>query len=130
MIVPFAFIGIVLGFTLTGKVLNFIGIIGALGLIGMMIKNSVVLLDEINMELRNGKNKLEATVDSTVSRMRPVILASFTTILGMMPLLWDVMFQSMAITIMFGLLVGTLITLYVVPVLYTVLYRVNTNQKR
>jgi multidrug efflux pump subunit AcrB len=57
-------------------------------------------------------------------------MASFTTILGMLPLLWDVMFQSMAITIMFGLLIGTLITLYVVPVLYTVLYGVNTNQKR
>ncbi len=125
-IVPFALIGIVLGFVTTGANLTFVGIIGALGLIGMMIKNSVVLLDEINIELREGKSKIDAIVNSTVSRMRPVFMASATTVLGMLPLVTDVMFQSLAITIIFGLLVGTLITLFVVPVMYAVLYRVDT----
>lgn len=126
LIVPFALIGIVAGFLITGKTLTFIGIIGALGLIGMMIKNSVVLLDEINIGIRKGKTPYQSTVDASVSRMRPVMMASLTTILGMLPLVWDVMFNSLAITIMFGLLVGSLITLLVVPVMYTVFYGINT----
>ena len=125
-IVPFALIGIVIGFILTGEALSFIGIIGALGLIGMMIKNSVVLLDEINHGIKGGKTALTSTIDAAVSRLRPVMMASMTTILGMLPLLFDPMFKSMAITIMFGLLFGTVITLLVVPVLYTVLFKVKT----
>lgn len=125
-IVPLAFVGVIIGFMVTQQYFNFIGIIGALGLIGMMIKNAIVLLDEINFQLAEGKTKLNAIVDSAVSRVRPVMMASGTTILGMFPLLTDVMFQSMAITIMFGLFVGSLITLLVVPVLYAVLYRVDT----
>ena len=125
-IVPLAFIGIIIGFLVTQKYFNFVGIIGALGLIGMMIKNAIVLLDQINYELKAGKSTLNAIIDSAVSRLRPVMMASGTTILGMIPLLTDVMFQSMAITIMFGLLVGSLITLLVVPVLYAILYKVDT----
>jgi multidrug efflux pump subunit AcrB len=128
LIVPFAFVGIVFGFITTGQTLSFIGIIGALGLIGMMIKNSVVLLDEINIGIRSGKTALISTIDASVSRMRPVMLASLTTILGMFPLLWDVMFNSLAITILFGLLVGSLITLLFVPVMYTVFYRVDVKE--
>ncbi len=122
LIVPFAMIGIVFGYLSTGQTLTFVGIIGALGLIGMMIKNSVVLLDEINIGIRAGKSPLNSTIDASVSRMRPVMMASLTTILGMFPLLWDVMFNSLAITIMFGLFVGSLITLFVVPVMYAVFY--------
>lgn len=125
LIVPFAFIGIVLGLVTTGVFLTFVGIIGALGLIGMMIKNAVVLLDEINQNIRAGKDRLTATIDSALSRLRPVMMASLTTILGMAPLLGDSMFNSAAVVIMFGLAVGSIITLVVVPVLYTVLYRVD-----
>ena len=126
-IVPFAFIGVVLGLVVTGIPLTFAGIIGALGLIGMMIKNSVVLLDEINRNIREGKEALAATIDAAVSRMRPVMMASLTTILGMLPLVTDSMFKSTAVVIMFGLLIGSVITLVVVPVLYTVLFRLDTN---
>ncbi len=126
-IVPFAFIGIVLGLILTGIPLTFAGIIGALGLIGMMIKNSVVLLDEINRNIREGKKAIVATIDAAVSRMRPVMMASLTTILGMLPLITDAMFNSTAVVIMFGLLIGSVITLVVVPVLYTVLFKVDTS---
>lgn len=127
IIVPFAFIGIVPGLIATGVNLTFVGIIGALGLIGMMIKNSVVLLDEINLGLREGKSALKATIDSAISRMRPVMMASLTTILGMLPLVTDATFQSLAIVIMFGLLAGSLITLVVVPVFYAVLFRVDVS---
>jgi multidrug efflux pump subunit AcrB len=125
-IVPFAFIGIVIGLITTHEPLTFIGIIGALGLIGMMIKNSVVLLDEINHGIKNGKQASVATIDAAIYRLRPVMMASLTTILGMLPLLFDPLFKSMAVTIMFGLGFGTVITLMVVPVLYAVLFRVNT----
>ena len=127
MVVPFAFVGVVLGLILTGVPLTFAGIIGALGLIGMMIKNAVVLLDEVNRNLRGGKSRLNATIDAALSRFRPVMMASLTTILGMIPLVTDPMFNSTAIVIMFGLLIGSIITLVVVPVLYTVLYRVDVS---
>jgi len=125
LVVPFAFVGIVLGLATTGVYLTFAGIIGALGLIGMMIKNAVVLLDEINQNIKGGKDRLKATIDAALSRLRPVMMASLTTILGMAPLITDSMFNSTAIVIMFGLAVGSIITLVVVPVLYTVLYRVD-----
>merc|ERR1711916_76433 len=117
-IFPFAFVGIVFGFVTTGGVFNFIGIIGALGLIGMMIKNSIVLLDEINQNLKAGLAQFNSIVTAVIARMRPVVMASMTTMLGMIPLLFDVMFKSMAITIIFGLLFGTIITLFVIPVMY------------
>jgi len=128
MVVPFAFVGIVLGLVSTGVFLTFAGIIGALGLIGMMIKNAVVLLDEINHNLKTGKSRLNATIDAALSRLRPVMMASLTTILGMAPLITDTMFNSTAIVIMFGLAVGSVITLVVVPVLYTVLYKVDGSE--
>lgn len=127
-IVPFAFVGISFGFNVTGGTLTFMGIIGALGLIGMMIKNAVVLLDEINLNIKNGLSPVDATVNSAVSRLRPVMMASLTTILGMMPLLTDPMFSSMAITIMFGLLLGSIITLVVVPILYALFFKVKISK--
>ena len=93
---------------------GFIGIIGTLGLIGMMIKNAIVLLDEINDQIKNGADQLNAIINSAISRMRPVMMASLTTILGMIPLLFDVMFKGMAVAVMFGLLVGSVVTLLVV----------------
>ena len=125
MVFPFAFVGIVLGLVSTNTYLTFAGIIGALGLIGMMIKNAVVLLDEINHNLKAGESRLNATIGAAMSRLRPVMMASLTTILGMSPLITDAMFSSTAIVIMFGLAIGSVITLVVVPVFYTVLYKVD-----
>ena len=125
-IMPLAFIGVIMGFLMTQMYFSFFSIIGTLGLMGMMIKNAVVLLDEINLQLSEGKDKLSAIVDATLSRVRPVMMASLTTILGMLPLAFDDMFKTMAIAIMFGLLVGSVITLIVIPVLYAVLYKVDT----
>lgn len=127
-IVPFALIGIVFGFIVTGAYFNFLSIIGTLGLMGMMIKNCIVLLDEIDINIKEGMSPYNATVESTLSRVRPVMMASLTTILGMLPLLADSMFQSMAITIMFGLLFGSLITLVIVPSFYAVMFRVKTSK--
>jgi multidrug efflux pump subunit AcrB len=126
-IMPLAFIGVILGFLMTGTYFTFFSIIGTLGLMGMMIKNAVVLLDEINLQIKAGKDILNAIVDSTISRVRPVMMASLTTILGMLPLAFDPMFNTMAIAIMFGLLVGSIITLIVIPVIYAVMYKVDTS---
>lgn len=128
MVVPFAFIGISLGFNVTPFNFGFAAIIGTLGLIGMMIKNAVVLLDEINYGIKHGKSQLNSTVDAAVSRLRPVMMASLTTILGMLPLITDSMFKSMAVTIMFGLLVGAVVTLLVVPVLYALFFKITIKQ--
>jgi multidrug efflux pump subunit AcrB len=127
-ILPLAFIGVSYGLWITGKPFGFMAVLGTLGLMGMMIKNAVVLLDQINLDIKEGKQVLLAIIDSAVSRMRPVIMASFTTILGMIPLIPDELFGGMAVAIMFGLLLGSIITLIVVPVLYTVFYRVNTKK--
>jgi multidrug efflux pump subunit AcrB len=127
-ILPLAFIGVSYGLWITGKPFGFMAVLGTLGLMGMMIKNAVVLLDQINLDISEGKDVLMAIIDSAVSRMRPVIMASFTTILGMIPLISDELFGGMAVAIMFGLLIGSIITLIVVPVLYAVFYRVNTKK--
>lgn len=126
ILLPLAFIGVSLGLLITGKPFGFMPMLGTLGLMGMMIKNAVVLLDQINLEINEGKEALLAIIDSVVSRMRPVIMASFTTILGMIPLINDALFGGMAIAIMFGLTIGSIITLIVVPVLYAVFYRIST----
>ena len=128
VILPLAFIGVSYGLWITGKPFGFMAVLGTLGLMGMMIKNAVVLLDQINLDISNGKDVLMAIVDSAVSRMRPVIMASFTTILGMIPLISDELFGGMAVAIMFGLLIGSIITLIIVPVLYAVFYRVSTKE--
>lgn len=125
-VIPLAFIGVSYGLLLTGKAFGFMAILGTLGLIGMMIKNAIVLLDQINLEIGEGKDIAHAIIDSTISRVRPVIMASFTTILGMIPLISDELFGGMAVAIMFGLLIGSVITLIVVPVLYALFYKVST----
>jgi len=128
IILPLAFIGVSYGLWITGKPFGFMAVLGTLGLMGMMIKNAVVLLDQINLDIKEGKDVLMAIIDSAVSRMRPVIMASFTTILGMIPLIPDELFGGMAVAIMFGLLLGSIITLVIVPVLYAVFYRVSTKK--
>ena len=99
-------------------------LLGALALIGLLIKNAIVLIEEIDQQIAEGKEQFTAIVDSAVSRMRPVVLAASTTILGMIPLLPDVFFVNMSITIMGGLAFATVLTLLVVPVLYAIFFKV------
>lgn len=120
--IPMVFVGVVLTMLISGMTFTFCAIVGALGLIGMVVKNGIVLMDEINLQLSTGKAPIEALVISSQSRLRPVMMASLTTILGMIPLLTDAMFGSMAITIMGGLLFGTIITLLIVPVFYAMFF--------
>ena len=121
---PFIIVGVVIVMLITGKTFNFVAIVGTLGLMGMLIKNGIVLMDEITFQLSTGIEPVKALMDSAQSRLRPVMMASLTTILGMIPLLWDSMFGSLAASIMGGLLFGTLITLLFVPVLYALFFNI------
>jgi multidrug efflux pump subunit AcrB len=114
---------------LSGKTFGFVAIVGILGLIGMIIKNGIVLMDEIKLQLQEGVDPTKALLNSSTSRFRPVMMASLTTILGMIPLLSDDLFGSLAVTIMGGLLVGTLITLLIIPVLYSLFFKIKTSKK-
>ena len=124
LMLPLIFIGIVLGLLLLGKSFDFFAILGLLGLIGMNIKNAIVLVDQIDIESRSGLDPREAVIKATVSRIVPVAMASGTTILGMLPLLFDAMFGGMAATIMGGLLVASALTLFVLPVAYCAIHRI------
>ena len=123
-ILPMSLIGIVAGLLLTGFDFGVFPIAGWLGLLGMMIKNVIVLIDEIDVQYRTGVSLQQAIVEATVSRTRPVLMAATTTLAGMIPLLFDVAFGGMAATIIFGLTFATGLTLFVTPVLYAVFYKV------
>ncbi|MCC5785490.1 MAG: efflux RND transporter permease subunit [Phycisphaerales bacterium] len=122
--VPLALIGVTLGLLMTGQPFGFMALLGFMSLSGMLIKNAVVLLDELELRTADAKDRLSAIVDAGVSRMRPVVLAALTTVLGMIPLLGDDFFVSMAVTIMSGLAFATVLTLFVVPVMYALVYRI------
>jgi multidrug efflux pump subunit AcrB len=124
--IPMAMIGVISGLLLTGQPYTFVAIIGTIGLIGMLVKNAIVLLDEIERQLKEGNQPRNAIVNATILRTRPVIMASATTVLGMLPLLTDPMYGSLAVAVIGGLIVGTLITLVFVPILYAIFYRVKT----
>ena len=121
--VPLAIIGITAGLLGAGGAFDFMSILGALSLVGLLIKNAIVLIEEIDQQIRDGKERYAAILDAAVSRMRPVVLAAATTILGLIPLLPDVFFENMAITIMAGLGFATVLTLVVIPVVYSLLDR-------
>lgn len=122
---PFVFCGITPSLLLSGQPMTFMAIIGMLGLIGMMVKNAIVLVDEIGrLQTEEKATPYTAVVEATVSRVRPVLMASLTTIVGMIPLVGDPMYSSMAITIMGGLTVGTVITLILLPLFYAALFRI------
>ncbi|MGM9709776.1 MAG: efflux RND transporter permease subunit [Prevotella sp.] len=123
-VLPLSLIGVAVGMLVTGFDFGFFPIAGWLGLLGMIIKNVIVLLDEINVQRRNGIAPYTAIVEATVSRTRPVLMAATTTILGMVPLLFDVAFGGMAATIIFGLSFATLLTLFITPALYSLAYGV------
>lgn len=122
--IPFIMVGVILAMLISGKSFGFVAIVGVLGLIGMMIKNGIVLMDEIGLQLQSGAEPIAALTRSSLSRLRPVMMASLTTVLGMIPLLGDSMFGSLAATIMGGLTFGTLIILILIPVLYALFYKI------
>jgi len=122
--IPFAVIGITAGLLMTNTAFGFMAILGAMSLVGMMIKNSIVLLDQVELNNAEGMDPYNAIVEAAVSRLSPVVNAAATTVLGMAPLLQDDFWVSMAVTIMFGLAFGTILTMVVVPVLYATMYKV------
>lgn len=128
LMLPLIFIGVVWGLIGFGKSMDFFAMLGLLGLIGMNIKNAIVLVDQIGIELSSGQDSLCAVIQATKTRIVPVTMASGTTILGMLPLLGDAMFAGMAATIMGGLFVATLLTLCVLPVTYCIFYKIRSDR--
>jgi multidrug efflux pump subunit AcrB len=124
LVVPLAVIGVTVGLLMTNQPFGFMATLGFLSLSGMLIKNAIVLVDEINLQRQGDKPEIDAITESAVSRLRPVAMAAATTILGMAPLFPDAFFVSMAVTISFGLGFATILTMVVVPVLYATIYRI------
>jgi len=127
---PFSLIGVVAGLFFLGLPFGFMAILGFLGLSGMLLKNAIVLLDQINLELGKGGGRYQSLVNAAVSRLRPVTMAAGTTVLGVFPLLFDPFFAAMAATIMFGLLAATILTLFIVPVAYSLLFGVRAGSDK
>lgn len=124
---PLALVGVTAGLITFQTPFEFMAILGFLSLIGMMVKNAIVLVDQTDVEIAEGKSPYQAIIDSSLSRARPVLLGAFTTILGVAPLLVDPFFKSMAVTIMFGLLFATILTLVVIPLFYALFFRVKAD---
>ena len=127
LVVPLAIIGVTVGLLVTQQPFGFMALLGFLSLSGMLIKNAIVLLDEINLQRKEDKPAIDAITGSAISRLRPVAMAAATTILGMAPLFPDAFFVSMAVTIAFGLGFATVLTMVVVPVLYATIFRVKSS---
>lgn len=122
--VPLSLIGVTAGLLMFGQPFGFMALLGLMSLSGMLIKNAIVLIDQIDTDLATGKPPFHAIIDSGVSRLIPVAMAAGTTILGMLPLMTDAFFIAMAVTIMFGLGFATILTLIVVPVLYAIFFQI------
>jgi len=122
--VPLLLIGVSIGLLGMNLPLTFPAILGMLALTGMILKNGIVLVDQIMVELDAGKDTYNAVRDSAISRMRPVSMAAATTVLGMLPLVTDPFFASQAVTFIFGLSFATVLTLVFVPVLYVTIFRI------
>ena len=121
---PLIIVGVVAGLLAFDQPFGFMALLGLLSLVGMQVKNAIVLMDEISANLDRGLAPYVAIVEAGVSRVRPVANASLTTVLGMLPLLADAFYSAMAVTIMFGLAFATVLTMVVIPVNYALLYRV------
>ena len=124
--IPFALIGVTAGLLATRQPFGFVALLGAMSLCGMMVKNAIVLLDQVDLEKAAGKNDYDAIMEAAVSRLRPVLLAAGTTVLGVIPLLKDVFWIGLAVTIMAGLTFGTILTMILVPTLYATLFRIHS----
>lgn len=128
LVVPLSLIGVVLGLIVTGTPMEFMAILGLLSLSGLLIKNAIVLVDQMDIEIAEGKARFDAVVDSAASRVRPVMMGALTTVLGVIPLFGDAFFKSMAVVLVFGLSFATLLTLVVVPALYVVIFNIKDNE--
>lgn len=122
--VPLSLIGVSFGLLVTDQAFTFMALLGFLSLSGMLIKNAIVMMDELNVQLATGKEAMQAIIDSASSRLMPVSMAAATTILGMIPLFFDDFFAAMAVTVAFGLLFATVLTLIVLPVFYAIVFGV------
>ena len=129
-IVPMVLIGVVVGLLITDTTFEFMAILGTLSLVGLLIKNAIVLIDQIDLEINEGKPRFDAVVDSATSRVRPVMLGSMTTVFGVIPLFSDVFFSSMAVVIAFGLTFGTLITLVLLPAIYAIYFNIKSTESQ
>lgn len=130
LVVPLALIGVVAGLLTMGVPLEFMAILGLLSLSGLLIKNAIVLVDQIDVEIAAGKPRHDAVLDASASRVRPVMMGALTTILGVVPLFFDAFFKSMSIVLIFGLGFATLLTLIVVPLLYAIFFRIQSDEER
>jgi multidrug efflux pump subunit AcrB len=130
MTLPLTLIGVSVGLLIANLPFSFVALLGFLSLLGMQIKNSIVLIEQINTDLKDGYEQYDAIIHASISRMRPVALAAATTSLGMLPLVSDAFFGGMAVTIMAGLSFATILTLIVIPVLYAIAFNVKTNNKK
>ena len=128
LVVPLSLIGVVLGLVTTGTPMEFMAILGLLSLSGLLIKNAIVLVDQMDIEISEGKARFDAVVDSAASRVRPVMMGALTTVLGVIPLFGDAFFKSMAVVLVFGLTFATVLTLIVVPALYAVIFRIKNSE--
>lgn len=126
---PLAATGVTFGLLITGKSFGFIALLGYLSLAGMLIKNAIVLLNQIEIELSRGKPRFLAVKEASAGRIRPVMMAAMTTVLGMAPLVFDDFFASLAVTVMFGLTFATALTLFIVPVLFCTFYGISTDEE-
>ncbi|MCL1937314.1 MAG: efflux RND transporter permease subunit [Candidatus Azobacteroides sp.] len=127
--IPLVMVGVIISILISGKNFGFVAIVGMLGLIGMMVRNGIVLMDEMNLQITSGVEPVKALLDSSARRFRPVTMAALTAILGMIPLLSDSLFGPCAVTIMGGLLFGTATTLLFLPVLYAVFFKIKVKNK-
>ncbi len=128
LVVPLSIIGVTVGLIATGTPMEFMAILGLLSLSGLLIKNAIVLVDQMDLEIREGKPRYDAVIDSAASRVRPVMMGSMTTVLGVAPLFGDAFFRSMAVVLVFGLSFATLLTLVIVPVLYAIVFNINADE--
>jgi multidrug efflux pump subunit AcrB len=127
--VPLALIGVTVGLLVTGQPFGFMALLGFMSLSGMLIKNAIVLIDEMETLKGEGGPPWDAVVNAGVSRLRPVSMAALTTALGMIPLLFDAFFIAMAVTIVFGLMIATVLTMVVVPVFYVIFFGIGAPGK-
>ncbi len=129
LLTPLALVGVVLGLLVTNTALEFMALLGLLALSGLLIKNAIVLIDQMDYEIDSGKPRLDAVIDSAASRVRPVAMGALTTVLGVTPLFFDAFFHSMAVVLVFGLSFATLLILVVAPVMYAVFFRIGDGER-
>ena len=127
MCVPLALIGVSVGLLATDQPFTFMALLGFISLSGMLLKNAIVMIDELKVQLGGGKEAFAAVVDSAATRLLPVSMAAGTTAFGMLPLFFDDFFAAMAVTIVFGLMFATVLTTIVLPVFYSIAYRVKAD---